>query len=330
MPTLTSEPAGPKAPLTRWPFLLAVPGVRKHLIKAAVLALWLGLLAWWQVESRAWPPPEKIEAAFIPDHYDLFSLDHQGKKVGWAFKSLNRFPNGGYQAAQGLRLTVEILGRLLEITTEVSANLSPTLDLVSFNQALSAARVTVTGRGAVEEDRLVVQLSLGEYEELARTLLDEHRGFLGAYAGLLDFSRPAVLPAPEGPGLTPLVGPYLSHLGLTEGARYNLAVLNPLTRVLQPLPVRVEAETRQYDPETAGEVTAFLVRTGSPEAEGRLWLDRFGRTLKEEAFGFTLLLVDNQEEARRGVTPLSPPPAFLGLLESGAAADFLAGLSPKP
>jgi hypothetical protein len=145
---------------------------------------------------------------------------------------------------------------------------------------------------------------------------------LGAYADLLDFRRPADLPAPEGPGLTPLLGPYLSYLGLTKGARYLLTVLNPITRGLMSLPVRVEAETRQYDPEIAGEAAAFLVRAGPPEYEARLWLDRFGRTLKEEALGFTLLLVDNQEEARRDITPLSPPPALSGLLSRGPLADI--------
>ena len=107
-------------------------------------------------------------------------------------------------------------------------------------------------------------------------------------------------------------------------------MLDPLTRATRPLPVRVEAEVRQYDPEIAGEAAAFLVRIGPPEAEGRVWLDRFGRTLKEEAFGFTLTLVDNQEEARRDITPLSPPPALLGLLERGALADLRSRLSFKP
>jgi hypothetical protein len=302
---------------------------RKHLIKAAILAVWLGLLGWWQLESLTWPPPEKIEAAFIPDHYDLFALNYKGQKVGWAFKSLKRFPGGGYQAAQGLRLQAALPGRTLEIQTDISANLSPVLDLVSFTQAVASAPVAVTEQGRVENGRLVVRVSLGEYEELARALLDEHRDWLGVYADLLDFRRPADLPAPDGPGLAPLAGPYLGYLGLTKGANYRLAVLDPFTRTLKPLEARVEAETRQYDPEIAGEAAAFLVRTGPPEAGAGLWLDRFGRTLKEEAFGFTLLLVDNQEEARRDITPFSPPPALMAMLESGAWTDLLAKLRPE-
>jgi len=296
---------------------------RKHLIKAAILAVWLGLLGWWQMESRTWPQPEKIEAAFVPDHYDLFTLSYQGQKVGWAFKSLKRFPGGDYQAAQGLRLQVALPGRTLEIQTDVSANLSPVLDLVNFNQAVTSAPVTVTQQGRVENGRLIIRVSLGEFEELAKALLDEHRDWLGAYADLLDFSRPADLPAPEGPGLASLAGPYLGYLGLTKGALYRLAALDPLTRSLRPLEARVEAEVRQYDPEIAGEAAAFLVRTGPPEAGAGLWLDRFGRTLREEAFGFTLLLADNQEEARRDITPFGPPPALMAMLESGAWADLL-------
>ena len=300
----------------------------KHLVKAAILAAWLGLLGWWQMESRTWPPPEKIEAAFIPDHYDLFALSYQGQKVGWAFKSLKRFPGGGYQAAQGLRLQAALPGRTLEIQTDVSANLSPVLDLVSFTQAVTSPPVAVTEQGRVAEDRLVVQVSLGDYEELARAFLDEQRDWLGSYADLLDFRQPAVLPVPEGPGLASLAGPYLGYLGLAKGARFRLTVLDSLTRSLRPLEARVEAETRQYDPEIAGEAAAFLVRTGPPEAGAGLWLDRFGRTLREEAFGFTLLLVDNQEEARRDITPLSPPPALMAMLESGAWTDLLAQLRP--
>jgi hypothetical protein len=300
---------------------------KKHLIKAVILAVWLGLMGWWQLESRSWPPPEKIEAAFIPDHYDLFALNYQGQKVGWAFKSLKRFPNGGYQAAQGLRFQVAVLDRTLEIQMDVSANLSPTLNLISFQQIVSSGPAALTVRGRVEDDRLAVQISLGEYEDLALGLLNEHRDWLGPYADLLDFSRPIDLLAPSGPGLTPLLGPYLSHLGLTRGAHYHLAVLDAVTRTLRPLDILVAAETRQYDPEVAGEVTAHLVRVGPPGTGASLWLDRFGRTLKEEALGFTLLLVDNQEDALWDITPFSPPPALIGLLKGGTGTELLTRLS---
>jgi hypothetical protein len=177
----------------------------------------------------------------------------------------------------------------------------------------------VTTQGLVENGRLLVKISWGEFEELVKALWNEHRGWLGDF----DSQGPADLPAPEGPGLASLAGPYLSHLGLTPGAHYLLAVLDPLARNLKPLEVRVEAETRQYDPETAAEAAAFLVRVGPPEAGAGLWLDRFGRTLREEAFGFSLLPVDNQEEARQGLTPLRPPPALAGLF--GALPALLGG-----
>lgn len=301
--------------------------MRKHLLKAAPLLIWLGLLGWWQWESRAWPVPEKIDAAFIPDHYDLFALNYQGRKVGWAFKSLKRFPNGAYQAAQGLRLQASLGGRELGIQADVSANLSPALALSNFTYTLSAAPMTAVERGIVAGGRLSVRVNLGDYGPLVEPLVAEHRELLGGYADLLDFSRETVLEAPSGPGLAPLLGPYLCYLGLTPGANYALTVLDPITRRLMPLGIRVEAETRQYDPEIAGEAVAFLVRTGPPEAGARLWLDRFGRTLKEEALGFTLYPVEDQAAASRDISPLEPSAAFRRLSDPAALARLLrAGL----
>ncbi|GHV56826.1 hypothetical protein FACS189460_2320 [Deltaproteobacteria bacterium] len=302
-------------------------------LKIAVLLVWLFFMGWWWQQSRTWPVPEKIEAAFIPDHYDLFAVRFQGQKVGWAFKSLKRFPNGAYQAAQGLRIQVDIWGRELEIQAEVSANLSPSLDLGSFNYTFGSAPVTAIERGRVADGRLAVQVNLGEYGPLVTDLVAEHRALLGRYAEMLDFSREILVEAPAGPGLASLLGPYLSYLGLKPGAGYTLTVLDPVTRSLMPLGVRVEAESRQYDPEMAGEAVAFLVRVGPPEAGAGLWLDRFGRTLKEEALGFTLLPVDDQAEARRDITPLKPPAALLNLADretlTGLANRLLTGRQPK-
>jgi hypothetical protein len=158
---------------------------------------------------------------------------------------------------------------------------------------------------------------------VVETALREYGPLLGRYGELLDFNQTISLPAPTGPALAPFLGSYLSYLGLTPGRNYALTIFDPILRRLRPLNVRVEAEVRAYDPEAAGEIAAFMVRTREAEAESSLWLDRFGRTLKEESAGFTLSRVETQAEATANILPLKPPETFNRLIANEELNELL-------
>lgn len=126
----------------------------KHIIKVLILALWVSLLGWWWQESRSWPVPEKIEAAFLPEFYDHFSVSFNDKKVGWATKNLTRLPSGDYQAGQSLVVNIEVESQILAMKSNVLVNMSPSLELRSFQYILQVGDLIVVQKGTVAGEYL--------------------------------------------------------------------------------------------------------------------------------------------------------------------------------
>lgn len=289
--------------------------MKKHVIKLFILAVWVGLMGWWWHESRSWPAPEKIEAAFLPNFYDSFNLKFGGRKVGWAYKSLRRQPNGDYQAIQGTTVKLQIGGQTLEVASTVSVNLEPSLKLKDFQYLIQAGDLAVSEKGVVAGQYLSVIVNLGEYAPMMKALAEEFGPLLGEHAKLLDFNREVVLPAPAGPALAVAFPPFLSHLGLTPGRGYSLPTLDPLSRTMINTSLRVESEDREYDPEAGRDQPVFKIRTGVPGQEAFIWIDRHGRTVREEGLGLSLTRAYDLAAAMRDVEPLEPPAAFQRMLQ---------------
>jgi|GEM_PF-1798052 len=346
----------------------------KHIIKISILLVWLGLMGWWWLESRTWPAPEKIDAAFLPDYNDYYSLSFGEQKVGWASKSLRRESDGGYQGLQTLNLTLAVEDQVVDLTFSVTAEFDRVMNLTGFRYLIQAGPVGVTESGQVSrpdrdcpakptegltpatgdqtpaagdqapptasrpcvpgradgsEGRLTVNVSLGEFGPTFQELVEEYRDLLGVYADKLDFSRPVELAIPAGPGLMQFIPPYLSYLGLNQGTNYSFNLLDPINRSLIPVTVRVEDRSREYDPETGQDIDIYRVRLSSAGGAGLQWLDRYGRTVREETLGFKLerviSLADKFDEPRlaaQGAVPLKPPPGLQNLF-SGRDANRL-------
>ncbi|MDR2947342.1 MAG: hypothetical protein LBV79_11440 [Candidatus Adiutrix sp.] len=297
--------------------------MKKHVIKFSILAIWVALMGWWWLESRSWPVPEKIEAAFLPDFTDNFGLYFGEQKVGWVYKSLRRQPGGEYQAMQGTTVELLIGGRRLEVNSTVMVNLAPSLALMDFRYLIQAGGVAVVETGQAAGNFLSVSVNLGEYAPLMEALAKEFGPMLGERAKYLDFGKEAVTPAPEGPALAAAFPPFLSHLGLAAGRNYALDTLDPFTRTLVSTSLRVEEESREYDPESGREEPVFKVRGGAAGQETFLWIDRYGRTLREEGLGFSMTRAYDLAEARRDIVPLAPPPAFQRLLKGRNVEELL-------
>ncbi len=287
--------------------------MRRHAVKAAILVIWLGILGWQWHDSRLWPVPEKIDAAFLPDYFDHFSLSYAGQKVGWATRSLRRLPGGAYQAGQTLTVRVRAAGREVGVSLQTQANFDPSLNLLDFQYVLAAGPVSVTEAGKVAENRLRAEVRLGEYGPLLEQFRARYAEALGPYAALLDFSPPADVPAPAGPGLLPFVPTYLGYLGPTPGRRYSLTLFDPATRRLTPAEVRVEAGETAFDPDAGLEVKVFRTRLGAGQTAPLAWLDRHGRVWREEFLGFSLSRALDQPDASKGIQPLEPPASWLNL-----------------
>lgn len=317
----------------------------KHIIKISIILVWLGLMGWWWLESRSWPVPEKINAVFLPDFNDYYTLNFGEQKIGWANKSMRRVDGSGYQGLQSLTIKLAAQQQVVEINFSVVANFDRLLNLIDFRYMIQAGPVAVTASGLVtplkadcannqacepaadaDPPQLFLEVNLGEYGPVFQNLVKEHSDLLGPYADRLDFSQARSLPIPAGPVIAQFVPPYLSYLGLTPGTNYSMSVLDPITRSLTPVTVRVENEAREYDSETGREISIYRVRLNSAGVGGLLWLDRYGRTVREESLGFKLerviSLANKYEEpllAAQGAVPLTPP---LGLQQMLAGREM--------
>lgn len=300
----------------------------KRTVKVAIVVLWLAMMAWWWHESRTWPVPEKIEAAFLPDFNDYFSLKYGDRKIGWSFKSLRRLPNGDYIGNQGTALTVEVGGQRMDVRVDAIVNMDQVLDVRDFQYIFSAGPLRVLEKGVVDNGRLTVSVNLGEHGPVLESFLAEYGSLLGAYAERLDFSRDVESPVSAGPALGAFVGPFLGHIGLESGRNYSVNILDPINRRPAPVSVRVVERTREKDMESGLTVDIYQLLLGASGRESRLWVDRFGRTVRESGLGFTMTREESQAAASKDVEPFQPPKTFERFLSGGTGRNFLEKLNP--
>ena len=279
----------------------------KHIIKISILVVWVALLGWWWHESRSWPVPEKIEAAFLPNYYDYFDLKFGDQKIGWVVKGLRRLRSGSYQCTQGMTVQVKVMNQVVEIKSNSIVQMDHMLNIVSYQYLVQAGPLNMVESGKVENERLTVNVNLGQHGPILEDILEKYGAILGEYAQMLDFSQDVESQAPTGPGLAQAVPPYLSYLGFEVGRSYSMSLIDIGSRRPVRTNVRIVAEERQYDPDLGREVPVYQIAVGSGENVDLTWADRYGRTLKEESVGFSLARVRDMSEAAAGITPLVPP-----------------------
>lgn len=289
----------------------------KRIIKITIIAGWAALMGWWWQESRSWPVPDKIEAAFLPDSNDYYSLQYGDSKFGWGFKSLRRLPGGFYNASQGLTVLINSGGEEpLSVRLESIINLDEALNLIDFQYLIQAGSFQAMERGKVENGVLTVGVNLGEHGTVLRAFLDEYGALLGSYAKTLDFDKDIQSRAPQGPLLAAMAWPYLSYIGLEKDRSYSIEVLDPLNRRPSPLNIKVVGQNKQLDVESGLNIDVYELLAGVPGQESRLVIDRFGRVIREEGLGLAMVKTGDQAEALKDISPLTPPDS-LGRFLSG-------------
>lgn len=289
----------------------------KSVIKISILLIWLGLMGWWWHESRTWPAPEKIDAAFLPNYNDYFSLKYNNQKIGWSYRGLRRTTGGEYQASQNTVVKILINDEEVEVKSSVLANLDKSLNLVTFTYVLQAGPLTVAESGEVAGGNLSIGVNLGQYGPLLEKFLADYGQYIGDYARQLDFSREAVISPPDGPGLSQIMPAYMGYLGLEPGRNYSFKAVDPAGRRIVPLTVRIAEEGRQYDAELGREIQAFKLVLSGPTGGGtEMWVDRFGRVFSEDAYGFSSHMEDNLFVAGKDIQPMIPPASLTRVLNT--------------
>lgn len=283
----------------------------KHILKGLILAVWVALMLWWWQEHRLRPAPPKIDAVFLPDYYDYYSLEFKGQKIGWADKSLSRLKDGSYQAGETFSVLLDLGGQNLEARLEFLADLAPNFTLKKYRCLLRAGHISVFQNGTVENGRLAVELNLGQYRELVEKLYADYGHLLGERAAMLN-PAPLSFPAPVGPALVALLPHYLAANGLEAGQTSALPAFDPFTRSLLSVTAAVGAETSRFDLDSARDVQAFELRlslTADPSAPGEtLVVNRHGRVFEAASpMGYRLNRVADELAARQKIVPFKPP-----------------------
>lgn len=290
--------------------------MKGRLIKALILVSWAALMLWWHEAQRLLPPPEKIDAVFLPDYFDAFSLEHKGQKIGWADRSLRREADGSYRAGESFTILVALGGREVEARLEFLADLDSGFNLTKYQCLARLGQRAVVQNGTVTDGRLTVELNLGQYKEMAETLYAQYGHLLGERAAMLN-PAPVTLPAPEGPALIALIPHWLAARGLAAGQNVSLPAFDPFTRSLVGVNVKVLNEGSRFDPDSARDVTAFeLLISQGPGAPGEtLFVTRHGRLMEALAPpAYKVARAADEAAARRGAEALAPPPALTELL----------------
>lgn len=291
--------------------------MKGHIIKGLILAFWVSLMLWWWHEHRLRPEPEKIDAVFLPDYFDYYSLEYNGQKVGWADKSLSRQPDGSYLAGETFTVLAAVSGQTLEARLEFLADLAPSFDLKSYRCLMRLGQHSLFQNGTVTDGRLAVELNLGQYKEAVEALYADYGHLLGERAALFN-PAPVSLPAPKGPALVALLPHYLAARGLTEGQTATLPAFDPFTRNLVIVNAKVESEGTHFDLDSARDVQSFqlsLTLGSAPSAPAEtLTVNRHGRVFTAEVPGYRLKREADELAARRGVQPVTLPPALKDLV----------------
>jgi hypothetical protein len=153
--------------------------MKRHLIKGLILAVWACLMLWWWHEHRMWPEPEKIDAVFLPDYFDYYSLEYNGQKIGWADKNLDRQADGSYKAGETFTVLLGLGGQNVEARLEFLADLDPSFNLKSYRCLMRLDQLSLLQNGAVQDGRLTVELNFGQYKDLVESLYADYGQLLG-------------------------------------------------------------------------------------------------------------------------------------------------------
>jgi hypothetical protein len=256
-----------------------------------------------------------------------WTVEWNDRPVGWALTELERVDDGGLVVASRLRFDRLPIGQILP---GWAAALMPVpIPDAMVAQVETRGRMDIDAAGQLRRFSSVVRLPPGRDEIALEGTCRDGSLAMTVRAGDLRYEVDRQLPA--GVTLGDEFTPQAMLPGLYEGRRWSVPIYNPLRAARAPLEIllaQVGPEDILYWDNRLVRVDVVTYREDSAtgdEPRCRLWVDKSGRVLKQEAsiLGARLAFVRRSDEAtawlhremaaaqepsRPPEPPVAPPP----------------------
>jgi hypothetical protein len=194
---------------------------------------------------------------------EWFGIYQQDRKIGYA-RTSTLVEDDTYHFSEESEMDVLALGKVQRVRTEINAYSTTTFQLKYFDFKLMSGPSTMTIKGAVVKNKLVIDLITGGEPRKEQFRLKE----------------PIYL--------TPNIRPAVVRLGLVPGKQYRFPLFNPATMSTSDAFVTVEAK----ETIKVGDVDlpVYKLRESFQDMEAFSWITAEGETIKEESpLGYALL-----------------------------------------
>jgi hypothetical protein len=254
----------------------------RHVPTIAIVLVWVALMATLVRREHA---ARGLDASTLPaidartasdrDAVDWFGIYQNDRKIGWARRAERHGPTGATMEDES-HLALAMLGEPQAITTTLYAETDPDDGLRRFRFVLVSPAGTFAASG--ESDGMTLEVRYGP----------EGR------------SERLSVPLDEPVHLATALRPRLAAAWPEAGARFTHRVLSPTS--LHYEPVRVVVEGR----DTIDGVETLRIAEDTDGVSTHAWIDRSGRTVREEgALGFVLRR-ETGDVAKTGIDQNAP------------------------
>lgn len=203
---------------------------------------------------------------------ESWGIYYQGEKIGYGTERIAP-EGGGYRIQSFSLMRLQLLGAPRTVEVRLTTAAEPDWTLREFDFSLESHDVRFGARGKVEGRKLRLEVDSGG-QRVERELSLKQPPFLQA-----------------------ALRPYLASQSMEPGKEHLFPVFDPSTLSQQVTTVTVEG--REWIKIQNRNVLALKVRQRFQGISVVSWLDRQGRTLKEESGGGFALVREEPEEAKR-------------------------------
>lgn len=305
--------------------------LRRNALTAAVLVLWAAMLLEVARRQRAAAPGEAVtleEAAPAEpsqaglERDEWFDVRHDGHKVGWAHRVLERHGDAGWRMREDSSFSLAMLGTPQTVRSSIRASTDAAFALRDFEFGIVSPAMRFRANGKTDGKRLHVAYGPEGRESTAD----------------FDLAEPIHLPT--------TLRPRVIAGRPAAGTRITSTVFSPLTMRNEPMTIVVEG--RETIDGRSGKVETTRLVEEHQGVKARAWIADDGSVVREEgSLGFVMERSD-AASARTGIESDHPPdlalesripfageiadPRRLGRLEmvvDGAAADLVPSSPPR-
>ena len=245
-------------------------------IKAIILSGWLVMLA-LLLQRTYFQPTTVIALDIITEEGvragdEWFGIYQQNRKIGYAHTRIEPKENT-YHLYEESELDILVLGSLQRVRTVINSYTTKNFLLAYFDFTMRSEVASIEIKGAVLEDKLVLDIITGGQ------------------------TRKEQIALKEPPYLSPNIRPALVLLGLEPGKRYRFPLFSPVT--MNNVDAYVTVLTKERIKVGDEEKTVFKLKESFQGMETLSWITQDGETIKEVSpLGYELLQ-ESREEAKK-------------------------------